>query len=82
MVYSADEYYVTFTRGIPHADVTRWEQQIVDAEARRMDDRAVMDMIGATKPSAETPITPLTTDISQDPIVEWIQLALVIEEKQ
>lgn len=82
MADSTNEHYTTFTRGVPTADVMQWEKDMGDAEARRMQDRTVMDIIGATQPPAERSVQPMQWDIGRGPIEEWIQLALTIEEKQ
>jgi hypothetical protein len=81
MSETADDYYISFTHQVAPADVMEWEEQIKDAEKRRIKDRTVMDIIGATKPDSERMQT-VDVESSGGPIVEWIQLAIIIEEKQ
>jgi hypothetical protein len=82
MTETANEYYITYTRGIPPEELRQWERAIENAEVHRMTDRTVMDIIGATQPSFETPNHTLDTDVSREAVTEWLQLALILEEKQ
>ena len=82
MSESAHNYYINFTRGVAPADVIEWEQQITDAESKRMQDRSQMDIIGATKPPREEAIPAAGSETNRGPIVDWIQLGIVLEEKQ
>jgi hypothetical protein len=82
MAKSANSYYVDFTRGVTPADLTEWEEQMTDAESNRMEDRSRMDIIGATKPPPEQDTATARSDIPRTPIVQWLDLAIVVEEKQ
>lgn len=63
-------------------NILHWEDEIVNAEEKRMDDRSVMDIIGAR----DTKNVPAAASIGiSDGAVsdsDWIQLAINIEEKQ
>jgi len=88
MSASASEYYEKLISGISQADINQWEQQMSYAEANRLDDIKVMDIIGTREVEPDTAgsagvgaagahsvgILPIVT--------EWLQLALDIQERQ
>jgi hypothetical protein len=83
MSQTSDDYYTRLTAGIDPNDVRRWEKDITDAERQRIHDKTVMDIIGSrtvpksVQPESDTaPIDGVLTSL------EWLQLALEIEEKQ
>jgi hypothetical protein len=82
MATAADEYYTMYTRGVAHADVAEWERQMKEAEDKRMQNRTVMDIIGAQEPHPERGTQNVDSDLCRGPVFEWIQLAIIIEEKQ
>jgi hypothetical protein len=82
MTETANEYYTKYTRGIPPEDLQQWERAIDNAEIHRMTDRTVMDIIGATQPSSAMPNHTPDRAISRGDVTEWIELALMLEEKQ
>lgn len=82
MSRTADEYYAKLVIGIASADLTRWQEQIENAERNRMNDRSVMDILGASRPTAEPAAANPPTRTSNDSILHWIQLAIDVEEKQ
>lgn len=61
-----------------------WEDQITSAERNRMQDRSVMDILGARQPVEEEAAASNQSDdnTSRGSITEWIQLGIDIEEKQ
>ena len=61
-----------------------WEDQITSAERNRMEDRSVMDILGARQPVEEEAAASNQSDdnTSRGSITEWIQLGIDIEEKQ
>lgn len=78
---SAEAYYERLILDISEADLTEWENSITFAEATRMQDITVMDILASKKPRA--------ADVSADidvreagEGVEWMRMALNIEEKQ
>jgi hypothetical protein len=83
MSQTSDHYYTRLTAGIDPNDVQRWEQQIVDAERRRLHDKTVMDVIGSvTVPTTVVPEADSGTFDGDGGSLEWLQLALEMEEKQ
>ena len=81
MSTSAAQYYSNLIDGIPPYEIEEWQRQIEHAEKHRMEDKSVMDIIGANQmPSAnELPSAP---DEVEGEVAQWIQLAIAIEEQQ
>jgi len=69
--------------GINHDDWVVWDSDIQRAEENCERDRTVMDILGGQQPQQEEDVSNIE-DIQEeeDPIVQWIQLAIDIEEKQ
>lgn len=69
-------------QGIQEVDRAKWEMEISHAEEIRLQDRTAMDILGAKEindtaaPGEVEDIDNIVSDI------DWIQLALTIEEKQ
>ena len=82
MSLSANQYHVNLVQGILASDLGKWEHQISHAEQQRIQDITVMDIIGASKPSGEDRAQSGVTGGAIGVVAEWIQLAIVIEEKQ
>ena len=82
MATSADQYYTNLVEGIPLTDINEWTIQIEYAEQHRMEDKSVMDIIGA----GNVPTAPESASEDEDSDVsivsEWLQLAIEIEEQQ
>ena len=79
----ADAYFSNLTDGISQANLLRWEAEIVEAETKRMNDRSVMDILGAKEVHHNTAVsTSAIVDVGPETAADWIQLALNIEEKQ
>ena len=68
---------------INHDDWVVWDSDIRRAEENHERDRTVMDILGGQRPQQEEDMSNIE-DIQEegDPIVQWIQLAIDIEEKQ
>ena len=83
MSQTSDDYYTRLTAGIDPNDVQKWEQQVAHAEQQRIHDKTVMDIIGSLTVAKgvlpEPDSAPIETEVRS---VEWLQLALEIEEKQ
>lgn len=82
MSRSTDEYFQHLIEGINPGDLQEWEDQILDAEARRMEDKSAMDIIGANKPEGRDNHPGAGDDCTLGPVAEWIQLAISIQETQ
>jgi len=83
MAQTSDDYYTRLSAGIDPKDVQKWDQEIVDAERRRLHDRTVMDIIGSvTVPTTVGPEPDSALPHGDGTHWEWLQLALEIEEKQ
>lgn len=79
----ADAYFSNLTDGISQANLQRWEADVMEAEAKRMDDRSVMDILGAKEVNHIAAVsTSENIDVGLETAADWIQLALNIEEKQ
>jgi hypothetical protein len=82
MGHTADEYYENLLAGITAADLNKWQQEIEQAEQDRMQDRSVMDIMGAVRPTTGPPVVPLASRPVDDSVLGWIQLAIDVQEKQ
>lgn len=94
MVADTRKYYDDINFRISSADRAQWEQAILAAEATRLDDPAVMDILGAAK--AKSPGDPAVLDMVARDVdsgacdltpaaaeaEKWIDLALSLEEMQ
>ena len=75
-------------KGINYIDIEKWDREIKEAEAGRLNDRSLMDIIGAKEIHREAAAAATCTSASDTgentngTDIEWIQLALNIEEKQ
>ena len=79
----AQRYYQKLVQGIQKNDLSKWENEIKNAEEIRLQDRSAMDILGAKVlihvPAAAGEVEENGNSASD---VDWIQLALTIEEKQ
>ena len=82
MSTSAEEYYANLIEGIPPEDVQEWQAQMEHAEKHRMEDRSVMDIIGAGHVPQSADPAPAQDDPVLGIVSQWIQLAIAIEEQQ
>jgi hypothetical protein len=82
MADAADEYYRGLCNGINEADMEEWETNIKLAERLRLEDRSVMDILGATQVHQENGLGQGEDDPAGGAAAEWIQLAINIEESQ
>ena len=82
MSLSTDKYHDRLTDTIDQEWVNRWELEIESAERERKQNISVMDIMGATKPQQEGLVAPEHGTAARDPMSEWIQMAIDIEEKQ
>ena len=82
MSRSAREYYDGLTERINDELVQQWEIDIKRAETQRKEKISVMDILAATRPQQEE-CTVLPEPSAADGLVtEWLQMAIVIHEKQ
>ena len=81
MDVKAKEYFAKMSVSISAALRMQWEQEITDAESRRMDNPAAMDILGAaTKPSSKAHDNVQSPEYSI--VEEWIQMAIESEKMQ
>lgn len=81
MVLKTSNYYTQFSSTVSVTLQRKWEQEIISAEDRRLEDPSAMDIIGAQQlgtgagsgsdPNRQTGAGPA-----------WLHLALSIEERQ
>ena len=82
MVYTTSEYYTQFTSSITAEAIKKWTKEIASAEAKRLKNPHVMDVMSAHH-----------TEFTSDPVqlescstcgagtdIQWLILALSIEE--
>lgn len=87
MKYSAEQYFVTRSRGINQVTLSAWEKEIIDAEQGRLSDRKVMDVLKArptenSRPERQLPSHELVSGPVASLAEQWIQMGLEIEERQ
>jgi hypothetical protein len=82
MTVAADQYYDNLVIGISPDDIITWQGEIEQAEAERMRDRSVMDILGAVRPENERSQIDLAEGPVDDTVMQWLQLAIDIQEKQ
>ena len=82
MSVQAESYFSQMTKSVPEHDWQQWEREITDAESRRLDEPAAMDILGAKKISNEDTSMPHDEDATYTSMEKWIQMALDVEEKQ
>jgi hypothetical protein len=81
MVADTDKYFNEMSATIPKADREQWERSISFAEANRLSNLALMDILGAGVADRSPNIPTISTTGSTDE-EKWIDLALAIEEMQ
>jgi hypothetical protein len=81
MSQHAQEYYANLTEQAGPAAVAAWEIDIREAEACRMQNRPAMDLY-ATKLDTSSVTNPAPVDPSSLALDRWMDLALLVEEKQ
>lgn len=77
-------YYEKLVKGISDIDLKQWEKEIKTAEDTRLEDRSVMDILGAKEPGHDQSTSAAASEgeCEHGSDEEWIQLAMNIEEKQ
>jgi hypothetical protein len=87
MASETQVYYTNLTDTISADDVHQWEKEILDAERRRLDHPPAMDILRAQDvhmgPDPHPGAGPDTSNpAAGSPGEKWIQLGMVIEERQ
>src|SRR5271163_4678452 len=83
---SATEYYENLITSISPADISEWEREMSHAEANRLRDLQMMDVIGTR--DVEADFTGSTAPglgylpRCSPAVTDWLQLALDIQEQQ
>lgn len=80
--HTADQYYSNLVAGITADELGKWQGQIEQAERDRMEDKSVMDVMGAARPATEPATANTPSQQVDDSVIEWIQLAIQVQEKQ
>ncbi|KAF8802333.1 hypothetical protein BYT27DRAFT_7112690 [Phlegmacium glaucopus] len=80
MVKETTKYYDHLTSTAAAADIAEWSACIIAAEAERLKDPAVMDILAAREPKCHTQPEPVDqiTPMGED----WCRLAIAVEERQ
>jgi len=80
----AEKYLDQLTRAADPLAIQAWTQEIEDAEATRLVDPAVMDIYGArAMPGTVAPAEALAPSAEGKSAMQlWLELALVVEERQ
>ena len=81
MSAAADSYYDNLSSNISHTSQDLWEQEITQAEANRLQDAKVMDIMAA-RTGQQLPVNDDADDSVGSQLEEAIKLALDIEEQQ
>ena len=81
MVHTTSEFYNQFTSTISTQALKKWTKEITFAEAQRLKDPHVMDIMGARQPDVIVG-PPESVTNSNRTGNQWLSLALSIEEKQ
>ena len=79
---AADEYYKKLSAVIDPADKARWEAEIMNAENDRRDHIAAMDILKAKHVDATATAGAVASIPEGSDAARWIQLAIILEEKQ
>jgi hypothetical protein len=83
MVWETSLYYDQMSSTVPRALRNMWEVEITRAESQRVENPSVMDIIGAQETQIDPGPDPIPTQSSRTRTdVQWLNLALSIEERQ
>jgi hypothetical protein len=82
MVASAEEYFINVSTGILPNVLAGWEAEIVEAESRRLTDKAAMDIMKARAAATHHNDVVPGPDGPIEREEEWIKLGLTMQEKQ
>ena len=82
----ANVYFTNLAEGISHHSQKQWEKDIREAEDGRLENRSLMDILGAKEVLVADRDTAVqyseNRDVCTDAVSDWLQLAINIEEKQ
>ncbi|KDR67377.1 hypothetical protein GALMADRAFT_79915 [Galerina marginata CBS 339.88] len=86
MVAQADKYYLEIAAAVPQDSLHSWNRDIVNVERQRLKNVSVMDIYAAKLPDRlsvdeEVEKTP-ASNRNATAIEQWIEYAMVVEEKQ
>lgn len=79
MVRDSNNYYEKISSTASQDQLRHWENQIATAEIHRMNERSVMDLLGANVTDRNSHITRQMGDEKAD---DWLSQALSLEERQ
>ena len=82
MLASADIYFTGIKAAIPIATTAVWENEIQQAEAERLNDVSVMDILKARSTERSVGATVEAAVNRHTAKEEWVKLGLDIEERQ
>ncbi len=77
----AREYLDGLQEDAGHDNVVRWREEILQAEQARTEDRKVMDIYKARVIRVQNE-TDETDEVALSALEQWMDFALVVEEKQ
>jgi len=81
MVGETKGYYDNITSTLDADLLRRYEAQIKDAEAARMENPKAMDIMANNGFKRNTSISPRSS-VEESPLLNWLQMALRLEERQ
>ena len=83
MVRETSIYYDQMSSTVPRALKSTWEAEMTRAESQRVENPSVMNIIGAWETRIDPSPDPILTQSSRaETDVQWLNLALSIEERQ
>ena len=82
MVPKTSDYYTQFSSTISSSAIKKWTKEITSAESRRLKNPQVMDIIGAHPLQVNANLAQSDTNQLTMVGTEWLDLALLIEERQ
>ena len=83
MVQDTSLYYDQMSLMVPRSLKNMWEAEIAHTESQRVKNPLVMDIIGARETQIDPSLDPIPTEsCCARTDVQWLNLALSIEEQQ
>ena len=83
MVQETSLYYDQMSMTVPQTLKIKWEAKITQAESQQVENPSVMDIIGAQETRIDPIPDPIPTQSTRAQTdVQWLNLALSIEEQQ
>lgn len=78
----AEEYFEKICLSIKKDDIDMWSAEIIAAETQRLQIPEAMDIMGVRQAAAASSIPDYLVQQPNEQGIEWITLALSVEERQ